>query len=321
MIETLNQMITGSVEKYPNSPALKIREGNAFKPISYKEFGDLIEKLGMGLIDIGIKKEDHIGLISDNRYEWLICDFAILGTGACDIPRGSDSTPHELEYIIWHAEIKTTFLENKKQLDKLYSISENLKELKNLILIDTSIEIDESEYSRINIYKMEDLIKKGENLINKGDKRFKKASSSVKKEDLATIIYTSGTTGEPKGVMLTHSNIMHNVINAPKSVHIKHGDRLLSILPAWHSFERTIEYALLYSGASNAYSKPAAQVLLKDLEIERPNYIASVPRIWETLHNTIYSSVNKEGFIKRFIFNFFVTIGIIHHKSILIKNY
>jgi len=320
MPTTLNEMIKECIEKYPDLPALKIREKEVFKPISFKELGNIIEKLGTGLIDLGIKKYDHIGLISDNRFEWMICDLAILGIGACDIPRGSDSTPGEIEYILRHAEIKTTFVENKKQLDKVYSICENLKGLNNLILIDNSIKIKKENYKYLNIYTMEDLLKKGEDLLNRGDKRFKESSLSIKKDDLATIIYTSGTTGEPKGVMLTHGNIIHNVLGASKAVSVRDGDRFLSILPAWHSFERTVEYTLLYAGASNAYSKPAAQVLLKDLSLEKPHYIASVPRIWEGLYNAINYNVSKENFIKRSLFNFFITIGVSYHKSNLMLN-
>jgi long-chain acyl-CoA synthetase len=315
MPETLNEMIRESVEKYSNLPALKIREGEMFKPISYREFGLIIEKLGAGLLDLGIKKGDHVGLVSDNRYEWLICDLAILGTGACDVPRGSDSTAREIEYILRHAEIRTAFVENKKQLDKVYAIGEELPGLKILIVISSEGKIKKDQYPSITVYLMDELIRKGEELLKIGDTHFRQASQGIKKDDLATIIYTSGTTGEPKGVMLSHGNIMHNVINAPKNVPITTGDRFLSILPAWHSFERTVEYVLLHVGASNAYSKPTAQVLLKDLELEKPHYIASVPRIWEALYNAIHYKVSKDSKARRFLFHFFINAGIRYSRA------
>jgi len=315
MALTLNQMIKESSEKYKDLPALKIREGDVFKPISYISLYNNIEKLGTGLIELGIKKDDHVGLISDNRFEWIMCDLAILGTGACDVPRGSDSTAQELEYILRHAEIKTCFVENKKQLDKIYTIAENLLDLKNLIVIDGEEKVAKENYRLMNIFTMDELINKGEKFLEAGDTRFREASLSVKPDDLATIIYTSGTTGEPKGVMLSHRNIMHNVVASPKAIPITTGDRFLSILPAWHSFERTVEYVLLYIGASNAYSKPAAQVLLKDLELEKPHYIASVPRIWESLYNAIHYKISKENMIRRFLFNTFVKAGITHYKA------
>ncbi len=317
MATTLNEMIRESATKYGNLPALKIREGDVFQPITYKELWDIIEALGTGLIDLGIGKGDHIGLISDNRYEWIMCDLAVLGTGARDVPRGSDSTALELEFILRHAEIETSFVENAKQLNKLYAIAENLPKLKNLIVISDDDEIHPKDYPLINVFTMQGVRKKGGKLVEKGDTRFRDAAMAVTADDLATIIYTSGTTGEPKGVMLSHGNIMHNVINAPKSVPITTGDRFLSILPAWHSFERTVEYILLYVGASNAYSKPTAQILMKDLELEKPNYIASVPRIWEALYNAIHYKISKESVLKRSIFHAFVNAGIKHHKSVL----
>jgi long-chain acyl-CoA synthetase len=317
MATTLNEMIRESAQKYGDLPALKIREGEVFQPITYKELWDIIEALGTGLIDLGIGKGDHIGLISDNRYEWIMCDLAILGTGARDVPRGSDSTAQELEFILRHAEIETSFVENAKQLNKLYAIAENLPELKNLIVISDEDEIHPDDYPLINVFTMKGVREKGKKLVENGDIRFRDAASAVSADDLATIIYTSGTTGEPKGVMLSHGNIMHNVISAPKNVPITTGDRFLSILPAWHSFERTVEYVLLYVGASNAYSKPTAQILMKDLELEKPNYIASVPRIWEALYNAIHYKISRESVLKRSIFHAFVNTGIKHHKSLL----
>ncbi len=318
MLKTLNEMIQHSIREFSDLPALKYKKGDNFVPITYKELGNLIANLGTALIDIGVKKGDHIGLISDNRYEWMICDLSILGTGACDVPRGSDTSQQELEYILNHAEVKLSFVENKRQLDKVYSISLNNPDLKTLIVIDPD-GIDKNEYGKVTLYFMEEMIKRGEKLRKDGDKRFDNAWREVKPEDLATIIYTSGTTGQPKGVMLMHKNIMHNVINSPYSIPITKGDRFLSILPTWHSFERTVEYVLLHVGASNAYSKPAAQILMKDLELEKPQYIASVPRIWESIYNAVFYKFSKEPLFKRMLIILFVKSGILHHKMKMIR--
>jgi long-chain acyl-CoA synthetase len=314
MISTLNEMLQESVEKYGDLPALKIRKGEGFHPISYRELGTMIEELGTGLMDLGVKKADHIGLIADNRYEWMICDLAILGTGACDVPRGCDATPQEIEFILRHAGISTIFVEDKRQLEKLYAIAENLPELKTFILMSDEESVDTARYRLIELHTMDGLMERGRQLLNSGDRRFRDQAGSIKADDMATIIYTSGTTGQPKGVMLTHGNIIHNVINAPKNVPIVKGDRFVSILPTWHSFERTVEYVLLHVGASNAYSKPAAQVLIKDFETEKPHYVSSVPRIWEALYNAIHYKISRESTIRRALFHLFVNIGIRHHR-------
>jgi long-chain acyl-CoA synthetase len=314
---TLNEMILHSIDAYADLPALKIRKGEAFEPITYRELGDIIRKLGTALIDLGVKKRTRVGLISDNRYEWIMCDLAVLGTGACDVPRGSDTTARELAYIMKHAEIRIAFVEDRGQLDKVYAIGEQLPRLKTLIVMSDEEEPDPRRYRGVRVLLMRELIRRGEELLRRGDDRFMRAADSTGVDDLATIIYTSGTTGLPKGVMLSHGNIMHNVVNAPKSVPITTGDRFLSILPAWHSFERTVEYVLLYVGASNAYSKPTAQVLLKDFETEKPHYITSVPRIWESLYNAIQYKISREGAVRRALFRFFVAVGKRRHRAVM----
>jgi long-chain acyl-CoA synthetase len=130
--------------------------------------------------------------------------------------------------------------------------------------------------------------------------------------DLATIIYTSGTTGEPKGVMLTHSNFLHNLKYIPTAIHIGPTDVFLSVLPVWHSFERIIDIFVLSQGASMAYSKPVGQVMLADMAAVKPTVMASVPRIWEGVRAAIYRNVNDEGGIKKALFGFFVGVGQAH---------
>lgn len=313
---TLNQMILQSIEQYADLPALKVRSGEVFEPISYRELGEILFKLGAALLELGVKKDERVGLISDNRYEWIMCDLAVLCTGACDVPRGSDTTARELAYILNHAGIETAFVEDRRQLDKLYAIGDELPGLKTVIVISDEEPIDRARYRPLRVLTMEELVQRGEQLISEGNGRdnLLEAARSVTDDDLATIIYTSGTTGQPKGVMLSHGNIMHNVINAPKNVPITTGNRFLSILPAWHSFERTVEYVLLYVGASNAYSKPTAQVLLKDFETEKPHYITSVPRIWEALYNAIHYKVSRDSAVRQALFRFFTAAGKKRHR-------
>lgn len=316
---TLNDMILRSIDRYAELPALKIRRGEVFEPITYRELGEIISRLGTALIDLGVRTGTRVGLISDNRYEWIMCDLAVLGTGACDVPRGSDTTARELAYILEHAEIELAFVEDRGQLDKVYAIGESLPRLKTLIVMSDEEELDLDRYRGVGVHRMDELVRRGAELLEGGDGRFRRAALSAGEDDLATIIYTSGTTGLPKGVMLSHGNIMHNVVNAPKNVPITTGDRFLSILPAWHSFERTVEYVLLYVGASNAYSKPTAQVLLKDFETEKPHYITSVPRIWESLYNAIQYKVGRESTARRALFRFFVSVGKLHHRAVMTR--
>lgn len=131
-------------------------------------------------------------------------------------------------------------------------------------------------------------------------------------EDLATLIYTSGTTGDPKGVMLSHANFLHQTDCIPAIVGIKSGEVFLSVLPVWHSFERIVQYVVLRAGAAIAYSKPVGSILLADMQLVQPHWFTSVPRIWETVKDGIYKNIRQGSKITRGIFKFFVGTGKIY---------
>lgn len=146
-------------------------------------------------------------------------------------------------------------------------------------------------------------------MLAQGDASFSEIAKSSQPDDLTTIIYTSGTTSDPKGVMLTNSNFMHNAINAPIAITINKNDNFLSVLPSWHVYERSIEYCALQVGASIAYSKPFKQVLLPDLKAEKPSVMCSVPRIWESVYKGIIDNVKKGSSLQKTIFNWAIKIG------------
>lgn len=143
----------------------------------------------------------------------------------------------------------------------------------------------------------------GKEALLKGDRRFFNISQQALPDDLITIIYTSGTTSDPKGVMLTHRNIMHNVVNVPLTVgDFNEHDRFLSVLPSWHIYERTVEYCAIGIGASTAYSKPFKQVLLPDLLLEKPTIMCTVPRIWQSLYKGILQKIKMGRKLQQLIF-------------------
>ncbi len=154
-----------------------------------------------------------------------------------------------------------------------------------------------------SIFSFSQIMDMGKCLLEKGDRRFVDNSQKAQPDDLITIIYTSGTTSDPKGVMLTHRNIIHNVNNVPASVgDLNERDRFLSVLPSWHIYERTVEYCALSIGASTAYSKPFKQILMSDLLLEKPTIMCTVPRIWHSLHKGILNKVKNEGKLQQFLF-------------------
>jgi long-subunit acyl-CoA synthetase (AMP-forming) len=172
--------------------------------------------------------------------------------------------------------------------------------------------IIEKYYNEIHsptIFSFDEINRLGEELLAKGDTRFSEISKTALSEELVTIIYTSGTTSDPKGVMLTNSNFMHQIRVTPPTQGFNKEDRWLSILPSWHIYERTAEYLVLSTGALTAYSKPYKQVLLPDLINIKPTVIASVPRIWESVYKGIMDNVKKGSSLQKIIFNWAINLG------------
>ncbi|MDD5016434.1 MAG: AMP-binding protein, partial [Atribacterota bacterium] len=199
---------------------------------------------------------------------------------------------------------------NIRNLLKNFSSEENVDSVKNELLKRAMVmEKDYNKKYSPTIFSFDKINQIGKDLLTKGDTQFVNISKSSHPDDLATIIYTSGTTADPKGVMLTNSNFMHNVINAPISITINKDDNFLSVLPSWHVYERMVEYCALYVGASTAYSKPFKQVLLPDLKAEKPTVMCSVPRIWESLHKGILDKIKKGSNLQQLIFNWAIKTG------------
>lgn len=395
-LQTLNEMLRNSVNLHGDRAAFKVKKDGKFVPITYKEFYSKVEKFGTGLLGIGIKKLDHVGLVSDNRFEWIIADMAIIGLRAADVPCSGNSSSQDIYFKLNHSEAKATILEGEKQFVNFYKIVKDLPKIKNIILYDkikifskkedapewaipTNFEengeigkkfkseielliknnnkyvflsaeakiflekyleknigsllenigskdtagsakyellkkvvIIEKEYNKKHspsIFSFDEINRLGEKLLAKGDTKFSEISKSTQPDDLATIIYTSGTTSDPKGVMLIHSNFMHNIRVTPPTQRLNKEDRWLSILPSWHIFERIAEYCALSTGASTAYSKPFKQILLPDLKAEKPTIICSVPRIWESVYKGIIDKAKKGSTLKKTMFNWAIGIG------------
>ena len=304
--ETLPQRFKKVAASYPELPAILSKDENdVFQPISFKEFWRIVEKLAKGLSEIGVKFGDHVGIISDNRKEWILSDMAILALGAVDVPRGSDSTEDEIAYILDHSDSKITFLENKEQFNKIVSKRGVIKNLETIILYTDKDKI--SAPKGIDIYSFEEIKKIGEEKLNGKEGDFiNKIIEQGDGEDEATIIYTSGTTGKPKGVVLTHKAFIFQIDRLKRHLDLKAGDKMLSVLPVWHSFERAVEYILLFRGLSIAYSKPIGAIMLPDMAKVQPQWLVSVPRIWEGVRAAIYRNIQKDKIIKQKLFHFFV---------------
>lgn len=294
--KTLNEMFHFILKKFGNNKMFFSKSSDGkFEGISFAEMYRLAENLALSLLELGLEQGSKVGLIADNRLEWTIADIAVLLNGACDVPRGTDSTPQEIQFILEHSESKICFVENEKVLRNISPFLESL-ELKKIIILDKKFRSNDDKI--VGLYS---LINHGETLRNSLLYELKRRSKSVTEDDLYTIIYTSGTTGTPKGVMLTHKNMIFNVTAVSPIIGLKPKDRALSILPIWHVFERAVMYVLMSHGSSIYYTN--IRELRNDFLKVKPTFMASAPRLWENLYTGIKSKLEKAEPYRQLLFN------------------
>ena len=317
MKETIPKVLAEIAEKYPEYPAqLSKNKKGEFQPTSFSELYFEVCSFAAGLKQLGISRGDHVGLISENRKEWLIADIALMCLGAADVPRGCDSTADELQFILDFSDSRNCFVENTVQMEKIASKKDSLKKLERFIVLDNGYDPESSEKPRgVEILNFSDIMSKGKQEYESNPDEIHNDIEKGDGNDTVTIIFTSGTTGEPKGVMLSHKNFLHQVKHVPELITAGPGDTWLSVLPVWHSFERIMQYVAVGSASALAYSKPIGKVIVEDMAKVKPTWMASVPRIWELLRNGIYQNIKAEGGIKKALFLFFVAVGKAHSTA------
>ncbi|GBF49265.1 long-chain-fatty-acid--CoA ligase [Leptospira ryugenii] len=293
---TLNDVFYYTKNRYGSKELFFSKDNQKqFKGTTFADAFRKAENVGLALLQFGLKPGDKVGLMADNRLEWAIADMAVLLNGAVDVPRGSDSTPQEIQYILEHSESKYCFVEHQKLYESLKPILGSTK-VEKVIVLDPQFSSKDP-----NVHSLAELVQMGEE-YRKNLPSLELRAKQTKPDDLFTIIYTSGTTGMPKGVMLTHQNMVYNVLKVPPRVGLVSGDRALSILPVWHIFERAIDYALYAEGASIAYTN--VRDLRDDFTKIQPTFMASAPRLWENLYLGIKQKLEKAPETRRKLFEF-----------------
>ena len=284
-----------------------------FISYTYAQVAAKVRALALSLMDLGLDRGDLVGHISDNRADWLVADLAIQSCGAANVPRGRDSMAGELSFILSTTESRIVFVENAQMLDKILSIRKDLPAMRTIVVTDgsklTALDSLAKDHD-VEILLQADLVEKGMARLASESSKVDSSVAAGRMDELATVIFTSGTTGEPKGVMLTQSNLNSIAAEIDNIGYpIGAGQRWLSVLPVWHSFERILQYAIIYLRSTIAYSKPIGKILLNDLQRVNPHIMGSVPRIWETVKNGVYAQMKSAKPVVRGLFNFFVGVG------------
>ncbi len=315
---TVPKMIRKSAGLYPEIPAQYRRMPDGkFEPITYREMFQFGLDFGAALIELGVKRGEPVGLISDNRAEWQHASIGIMSVGAVDVPRGCDATMIDLEKILSITECSTVIAENSSQVNKIVSLKEKLPAVKRIIVFEPEIKEEVRELaaqSQVEILYFDELIKNGQKYRIEHDGEVEAELEKGSADDTVTIIFTSGTTGNPKGVVLSHRNFLAQLDEIPERIYLNPGDRALNVLPVWHVFEREVEYVILIQGAAICYSKPVGSILLADFKKLNPHILPAVPRVFEAVYDGITKKMRKTGGIIYLMFRFFVRLAVIHKR-------
>ena len=286
------------LEKYKLSDALVTKYNGEWIKTSTQEYLDKANALSRGLLRLGVNRNDKIAIISsNNRTEWHITDIGALQTGAQTVPMYPTISAEDYEYILNHSESKYVFVSDSEVYDKLISIKANVPSLKEIF-----------SYNEIPGCKnWKEILELGADTSNQED--VEKRKDEIATTDLATIIYTSGTTGRPKGVMLTHQNIVSDVLMSAPRVPLRAGDtRALSFLPICHIFERMLTYLYQYYGIS-IYFAESIEKISDNLKEVHPHVMSVVPRLLEKVYDKIYAKGADLTGIKKKLFFWALDLG------------
>lgn len=281
----------------PLPDAIATKVNGEWIKISTQEYVDMANQISSALIEKGIQAGDKIALISaNNRYEWNIMDIGILQTGAIDVPMYPTASEEDYEYIFNDASVKMCFVSNLELYEKVKRVQPKCPDLKEIYVFD-----DEA-----GIPNWKDVLKIGGE--NPHPEEIEKRKAAVKKEDLATLIYTSGTTGKPKGVMLSHWNIVSNFLNSVERLPVNVQGRAISFLPLCHIFERMLIYLYAYKSVPIYYAE-SLETIGDNIREVKPIIFTAVPRLLEKVYDKIIAKGAELTGIKKALFFWAVSVG------------
>jgi long-chain acyl-CoA synthetase len=296
--KTIADLLPKAAAKYGSNVAVRYKEGDRWIGKSFDEVVEIVRPLAFGLVTLGVEKGDRVSILGNTRPEWTYFDFAALSIGATVVPIYQTNSPEECRYVLENSDSKVVVVEDAEQLEKVRAVRDQLPQLEHVVLM-TGAGTDDA-------IAMDDLAAKG----GGGDAATWEALyEAVTPEDICTFIYTSGTTGPPKGCIISHGNYraMLNMVN-DVSV-IEDDDVAYLYLPLAHSFALLIQFGTFDLGTTLAYWERDPLKILPNLAELKPSYFPSVPRIFEKIYTAATSGIEKEGGLKKAIFNWAIKVG------------
>ncbi len=304
-IPELYQFLTEEYKPEAERFVLHRKVEGKYKGITYNELKEETNSFAYGLSSLGVGKGDKVAIISENRPEWVYSDFAILELGGIDVPLFPSLTADSIEFILNNSEAKGVIISNKFQLNKIRKIIDKCKHIKFIIVLNEN----DFDADVKNLYTFKQVQDLGNSYQPNHPNLLKDSIKQIDENDICTLIYTSGTTGEPKGVILTHKNIMSNVNSTLEIYPITKDDVFLSFLPLCHSFERMAGYYSAFAAGAPVYYAESIETVAANLIEVKPTIMTSVPRLFERIYSKIIKNVESQPEKKQKIFYGALNIG------------
>jgi long-chain acyl-CoA synthetase len=295
--KTLADLLPLAAQAYGEMPAVRYKDGDKWVDKSFSEVLEIVRPLALGLTELGVEKGDRVSILGNTRPEWTYFDFAALSIGATVVPIYQTNSPDECRYVLENSDAKVVVVEDAEQLEKIREVRGGLPNLEQIVLM---------------IGTASDAISLGD-LASKGaavdPARWEERYSAVGSDDICTFIYTSGTTGPPKGCIISHGNYRSMLDMVNETSVIEGEDVTYLYLPLAHSFALLIQLGSFDLGATIAYWERDPLQILPNLAELKPTYFPSVPRIFEKIYTAANSGMEKEGGLKKVVFDWAIKVG------------
>ncbi len=291
-----------AIEAFAARPvALRSKRDGRWVDLSYRELAERVQNLSIGLLDLGVARGDRVALLSENRPEWAVADYACLAAGCADVPIYPTLPTKQAEYVLRDSAAAAILVSSATHVDKVQAVRERLPALRHIIAFDAAA-------VRPGVLSLDEVIARGQSARGRYA-AWRPRALATAPDDLATIIYTSGTTGDPKGVMLTHGNIASNVATCLGLFDFSPADDCLSLLPLSHIFERMFgHYAMFSAGVTINYAE-SFETVPGDMLARRPTIVAAVPRLYEKIFGRVLESARTSSAPRRRIFGWARRVG------------
>jgi long-chain acyl-CoA synthetase len=296
--KTVADLAPLAAERHADLPAVTYKDASGqWVSKTYREVGDIIRRLALGLLELGIEKGDKVSILANTRPEWTYFDYAALSVGAVVVPIYQTNSPDECEYVIENSDAKAVIVEDSEQLAKIDEIRSQVPKLEHVIRM---------EGTGGNAISMDELIEAGS---GRSDSEWEQRYQSVTPEDICTFIYTSGTTGPPKGCVISHGNYRSMVTMALDESVLEQNTTTYLFLPLAHSFALLIQLLSFDLGGNIAYWERDPLKIIPNLAEVKPDYFPSVPRIFEKIYTAATGEMEKSGGLKKLVFNWAIGVG------------